>query len=99
MNNIKANIKKALLFVGFIMIFIYSINSFIYIVKWFRLKSDKEIEYAILQDKKEEMDKEIALLKIKVMGLREKTLNKETLEIQAKSILNMYKKDEVILYD
>ena len=98
-NKYLKNIKILGITIIFITMFVYSVKSISYIYNWSANLEEKQIEYSLLTEKKQQMDDEIEILKVKVYGLRDESINLEILEIQAKYILNLYKKSELIIYD
>lgn len=92
-------LKYTLLTVLFITLSIYSFNSLKYIVGWYLSSSTLGEEINVLEAQEKDVDKQIKVYSKKVYGLREETLDKEVLETQAKSILNMINEDEIIIVD
>lgn len=89
--------KKVLFVVMFISLFVYSINSIFVIYDWLQQSNDTTAEYEILKQQNDQILEEIKLLKFKTEGLKEETLNKDLLETQAKSILDVAKTREIII--
>lgn len=89
--------KKILFLLMFISLFVYSINSVFVIYDWLERSNDTNTEYEILQQQNDKILEEIKLLKFKTEGLKEETLNKDLLEDQAKSILDVARTKEIII--
>ncbi|MFL1781110.1 hypothetical protein ABSA28_00827 [Candidatus Hepatincolaceae symbiont of Richtersius coronifer] len=91
--------KSLLMIVGIIVLSIYFVKSSSSIVKWYTNSPSLYFEYEVLIEQKNKMDQQINLLTTKVMQLRENTLNKDMLEVRAKTILNLSKTQEIIILD
>ena len=77
--------------------FVYAVKNTAYIWDFMSKESVLAEQYKILSNQLLEMNKEINILEVKVNGLREDTVNQDLLELQAKKMLNMAKKGEVII--
>ena len=89
--------KKIFILVFFITMFVYAVKNTAYIWDFMSKESVLAEQYKILSNQLLEMNKEINILEVKVNGLREDTVNQDLLELQAKKMLNMAKKGEVII--
>jgi cell division protein FtsB len=89
--------KKIFILVFFITMFVYAVKSTVYIWNFMSKESVLAEDYKILSNQLVEMNKEINNLEVKVNGLREDSVNQDVLELQAKKMLNMAKKGEIII--
>ncbi len=91
--------KKVLFIVMLISLFIYSINSIFVIYDWLEKSNDTNVEFEILQQQNNKILEEIEILKFKTGGLKEDSLNKDLLETQVKSVIDVAKtKETIIIY-
>ncbi|MDR0484371.1 MAG: hypothetical protein LBH40_03765 [Alphaproteobacteria bacterium] len=89
--------KRILFMFILLALFVYSINSVFVIYNWLQKSTDTNEEYEILKQQNTKILEEIELLKFKTAGLKEETLNKDILETQAKSALNVARAKEIII--
>ncbi len=90
-------IKSVLLLILYVILAFYTVNSTIIICKSIYSNHSYFQEYKSMSEKKEKMDNEINILKIKVAGLTEATINKDILEEATKNTLGMIKSGETVV--
>jgi hypothetical protein len=91
--------KKIFYVIITLMLSIYAYNSLLYFNTYFEINKRSKKEYDNLLFQREKMNKEMQVLRIKIAGLKEESLDKEILKSQAKLILNYIDQEELVIFD